>query len=98
MLTSQSQQQQESLNTTDKQELKYEKWEIDDTPFTIIQEPNEFDTSEAMYHLTIGNKLLETFRTYKEAEKSAQKITWNRLLAVILITLETQKQIDQLKN
>lgn len=84
--------QEDSSNTKDKQNSKYEKYEIEGTPFTIIEEPDA--RGDAGYWITMGRYRLEQVTTLEVGKKRAKTITWDRLLQVMTIMLKTQQETN----
>lgn len=66
------------------------KKEIKDTPFTIIN-----NTEDKTYFGVIGNyRITEMYKTEAETEKELKKITWNRIIQVIQIILQIEKNTN----
>lgn len=80
-------------NTQDNKELKYERHEIKNSPFTIVEEPK--NEKEAQFHLTVGRYRFETYTTYEEAEKEAFNITWDKILQVVGMLIEAHKELTK---
>ena len=72
----------------DKQESIYERHDVQGTPFTIIEQPNE------EYTLTMGRYRFETYQTLHEAYENAEKISWDRILQVVTIIIKTQNETN----
>ncbi len=78
---------QESAEETHKENLNYKRKELKNTPFTVI---SDFEKGE--HYAVMGDyRLTEAYKDAKSAEQAVKKITWNRLIQVILI-------LDELKN
>lgn len=79
-----------NVETQDKQNLNselVERIDIENTPFTIIGIDGMFFGVMGKYRIT------DEAKTKKEIEKELQSMTWNRVVQVILLLLETQKEI-----
>lgn len=62
------------------------KWDIENTPFTIIQ-----DNKTKMYFATIGNYKITELKPSKEAlEAEIRRISWDRITQLIMILIETR--------
>lgn len=83
----------DTSNTQDKQELKYEKHEIKGTPFTIVEEP--INNEKSQYHVTVGRYRLNTYEKMEEAVKECNTITWDKIIQVIGILIEANKEINE---
>jgi hypothetical protein len=76
-----SKQQDESLDTTDKQsysskeELKYET--IEGTPFAVAEVKGD-------WVVLLGNDIVGVHRAKENAMEDAKTITWSRIIAVVL--------------
>lgn len=75
-----SKSQQESLDTTDRQELNYEK--VEGTPFGVAL------TKEG-FVVTLGNSAMTTpFENKEAAIADAKKIDWNKIIGIIIKSKE----------
>ena len=71
--------------------LEYESTHIENTPFTIIRQGNE-------YFSTIGShRITEKFLSYEICEQETTKITWDRLVQVIWAITEQIEKVNKLK-
>lgn len=71
-----------STKTIDKQDSNYElitRTDVEDSPFVIIGKDNEYFGVMGKYRIT------EPEETKEEVLKKLQKITWNRIIQVIMI-------------
>jgi hypothetical protein len=75
------------METTNKNTELVKRKEIKDTPFTVISltEQNEHFAVLGDYRVT------EVYDNPQTAEKEVKKVTWNRLIQVILILQEKFK-------
>lgn len=85
-------QQQDSSSTQDKHESKYERTEIEKTPFTIIEEP--VDDKESLYTVTMGKYKIDSFGTYTEAWMYCQEITWDKIIMLIGIIIQADREMQ----
>lgn len=94
----QQSQPQGSSNTQDKRESKYEKHDIEGTPFTVIEEPLDEHRSE--YHVTLGKYRLNTYGNLNDAKIDAEEITWDKIIQVtgILIQADAEMQKQKINN
>ena len=82
--------QSTNVNTTDKKNSGSEiiqKEEIKDTPFTIITVENKSFGTMGDYRIT------EPKKTVKEVKEELEKITWNRILQVVMILDEVKEKM-----
>lgn len=82
----------ESVKKADKQNSNYElfeKIEIEDTPFSIIIDNEKKRCFGVMGNYKITNDMGEP----SEVRKELKKITWNRIIQVILILTGLNKEI-----
>lgn len=81
-------QQQESLNTTDKETSSklVEHVQIENTPFTVVRH-------EDKSYVMLGNyRLTEGMKTIVEAEEDAKRFDWERIMQVIGVMIEEFKK------
>lgn len=69
-----------------------EKTDVEDTPFMIIS------TEEGHFIVMGENRLSEPYKNKAEALTAAKKITWNRIVQVILIISDKLETIKNLAN
>lgn len=81
--------QQESSNTTDKENLNFK--QIEKTPFTIVSEDDKVFAVMGKYRLT------ENYNSAEECEKAVTEITWNRLIQVMSIMINEDELIKKIK-
>lgn len=75
--------------------LKYERYEVQNTPFVVVEEPNEVEMKSS-YTIVVGKyRVSETFDTLHEAMEDANNITWNRIIQVLWATLEMQQEMKE---
>jgi len=77
----------ESTKDTNNTESGFERHEIKGTPFTVISdgEGNHFGVM-GKYRVT------ESDTSLKRVKAEVKKITWNRIVQVMMILIETNKQ------
>lgn len=75
------------LNNEQEGEELVTRKQIDDSPFTIIGTEGKFFGTVGKYRIT------EPMKTEKAVEKELKDITWNRIVQVMLILIETQEKI-----
>jgi hypothetical protein len=68
------------------------KTEVKDSPFNIIEVDGEFFGSMGQYRVT------ETYDSHQKCKKELEKITWNRLIQVIMILGELKEKREILNN
>lgn len=78
---------QDSTSEERKTEELITRDEIKDSPFHVIGTEQGFFGSVGKYRIT------EPKKTKKEVEKELSEITWNRIVQVMLILLETHKDV-----
>lgn len=89
MINATSTDEQPSTKNTNNTELNSElikRTEIKDTPFTVITIEGKSFGSMGQYRIT------EIYNNEETPKKEVQKITWNRLIQVIML-LQEQKDI-----
>lgn len=80
--------QEDTLNTTDKQQSSDFIKALDDTPFAIVKQGN-------LYFGIIGNhRVTEEYTSEKECIKDLKKITWNRLIQVIWTVVDKFTKVE----
>lgn len=66
--------------------------EVKDSPFVVIGITAKEESEKKEYFGVLGNyRITETYDTSEEVEKLLKKITWNRIVQVILIISELNK-------
>lgn len=89
------QQQDDLSNTQVKRESKYEKHDVEGTPFTVIEEPvGEYDSE---FHVTLGKYRMGTFVNLEDAMENALEMNWEKIIQVIGILIESDKQMEKQK-
>jgi thioredoxin-related protein len=82
-----------NVNTTDKQNSSNEelikKYEVKNTPFTIIKQDNKVYGVMGQYRLT------EDLKSVKKAKEEMKKITWDRLMQVVTILFDKAEEIKE---
>lgn len=82
--------EQTSVNTMDKQEFLFKYHELENSPFTIIEQDNKFFG-------VIGDKrVTEQFNTLEEAKEVTLSINWDRITQVIWCIVEKVKEMQKL--
>lgn len=82
-------------NAADKQhssneQPKYQFHPVEGTPFTIVQQEEEFHLLMGKYRLNVN-----PFKTFEEALADTQNATWNRIVMIMQILIkENQEQIQ----
>ncbi len=67
-------------------EGEVERKEIENSPFTVIRIGEECFGSMGKYRIT------EIYESIEEVEKELEVITWNRIVQVIILMIETKKE------
>ena len=83
-----------NVNTTDKENSLDEtikRKDVKDTPFEIITIGEQSFGAMGSYRIT------ENKDTIKEVEKEIKKVTWNRLVQVIMILGELKENVNKKK-
>ena len=74
-------------NNTQVEEL-VKREEVEHTPFTIV-------TTEEGSFLTMGKYRLTEAQTIEEVRQEAKKVTWNRLIQVMMLLNETMGEMKE---
>lgn len=76
-------------NTNNTNSADYEKWEVGNTPFTIVKELDK-------YLVVIGKyRVSEDLATKEEAEEDAKRVDWDRMMQVMGIMIENYEEKQQ---
>lgn len=66
------------------------KWEVNDTPFTVVQD-NETD----LYFGVVGNyRITELYETRETLEEELKTITWNKIMQVLSIIMNLNVNLN----
>ena len=74
---------QDSSTKEEKNEELVKRHDMKDTPFTICENEEGFFGAVGLYRIT------EVLKTKKAVEEALKPITWNRLVQVVLILIES---------
>lgn len=74
---------------TDNSEFLIERTEVKDSPFIIVS------TEEGHFGSMGKWRITEVMDTVQGVKKDLEKITWNRLVQVVLLLIETQNEINK---
>ncbi len=77
-------------NATDKEDSSatIERTDVKDTPFTIIK------TEDAIFGVMGQYRITENQTTVEKCKKELKKITWNRVVQVIMILQEHKEKLE----
>lgn len=90
-------QKEDTSNTQDKYDSKYERHIVDNTPFVIIEEPINKNASN--FTVTMGSfRLSEQFENIEDAKNDAHREDWERIIQVIGIMIEADRQMQKINN
>lgn len=89
-------QQEGTLKTSTKENLKYEKHDVDGSPFIVIEAPKE-NNEESDFTVVLGKYKVEEFENLEEAIKYCTEITWDKIFQVVGILIESDKQMEKEK-
>jgi len=65
--------------------------QVDETPFTIIT-----DTEKNVSFGVMGKyKITEDYKTEEECRSELKKITWNRLIQIVMLIIDTLNTMDK---
>lgn len=73
-------------NLDSSREGEVERKEIENSPFTAIRIGDECFGSMGKYRIT------EVYESIEEVEKELEVITWNRIVQVVILMIETKKE------
>jgi len=93
-LKKESQSQQQDLSDIQVNNVsKYERHEVENTPFIILEEPQ--DKYESKYWVVIGKYKVSELghETLMEAIEDAQTITWDRIVQVISCMIDIKEKL-----
>jgi hypothetical protein len=62
---------------------------VNDTPFVVARQ------NEDWFVIMGKHRLTNSIETFEEAVQEAEKITWNKVVQVIAIILENEKQLNK---
>lgn len=88
-------QQQGTSNTQDRRESKYEKHDVEGTPFIVIEEPE--GDYESKFHVVLGKYKVSEWSELRYAKLDAETITWDRILQVVGILIQTDREMEREK-
>ena len=66
-----------------------ERTDVKDTPFTIVK------TEEAIFGVMGQYRITEKCKTVEACKKEVKKITWNRVVQVIMVLQEHKERLKQ---
>lgn len=79
----------DNKDSSNKNEELVTREEIKDTPFHII------GTEEGFFGVVGKYRITEPNYNKKEIEKELKKITWNRIVQIMLILIETEGEVKK---
>lgn len=78
-------------NTTQENTL-FEQIKVEGTPFTAVRYDNEWFLALGKYRLT------QKLKSKEAVEEEADKFHWDRIMQVIQIMIDEQKEINEFRN
>lgn len=79
-------------NESNSKEELVKRKEVENTPFTIITTNGKSFGAMGKYRIT------EPYDKEEEVEKELKKITWNRLIQVVILLIDSKNDIEELMN